>query len=81
MEKNTFDTYIFHDGILGSINMTKVKYDFEKNCWIIEKETTINEATKIANELKRKYYKKKQWVVSWANKKMEVRFVNEMENI
>ena len=79
--ENTIDTIIFIDGPRGETRMNKVKYNFEKNCWIIEKETTINEAIEIANELKRKYYNKKQWVISWANKKIEVRFVNEMEHI
>lgn len=75
MKNNTFKELFIN------INMTRVKYDFNKNCWIIEKNITIDKATKIANELKRKYYKKKQWVISWANKKIEVRFINEMEHL
>lgn len=79
--KKTIQTCIFLDEFWGSIKTFVVNYNFDKNCWIIEKEVTIDTATRIANEIKKKYYDKKSWVISWTNKKMEVRFINEMEHI
>lgn len=79
--ENNFKTVIFIDKLWNTDNAFGVEYSFNRNCWIIKKAVSINIATKIANELKRKYYEKKQWVISWANKKIEVRFINEMEHL
>lgn len=74
--KQNLITYTLLDEISGKINQIKTEYDFEKNCWIIKKEITLTTAFRIANELKRKYYKNKTWVISWNNKNLKINFVD-----
>lgn len=81
--KNNLITYTFLEDESGKINKIKTEYEFEENCWIIPNKVTINTAIKIAKILKNKYYNKKQWVVSWNNKNIKIKFVevgNEMEH-
>lgn len=59
----------------------RIKYDFEKNIWELDKTTSIKEAIKIAKKLKKMYYPNKEWLISGNYQNTTVRFIDEAEII